>query len=51
VNFYSFDRFNDTESGFNLLLGAESSRGLAFKIKLGLLDSPDVKFGVGWTFK
>ncbi len=51
VNFYSFDRFNDTESGFNLLLGAESRRGLAFEIKLGLLDSPDVKFGVGWTFK
>ena len=53
VNFYRFDDLDDgdTEPGFNALFGAETSNGLFFEVKLGAIDSPDLKFGVGWTFK
>ncbi len=54
INIYSFD-FNgddtETEPGFNFLFGAEHARGLFFEIKVGAIDSPDLKFGVGWTFR
>jgi hypothetical protein len=40
-----------TEGGFNILAGAESSRGLFFEFKLGVLDSPELKFGVGYTWR
>lgn len=56
VNFYSFDRGDrddatETEGGFNFLFGVENRSGLLFEVKVGAIDSPDVKFGVGWTFK
>ena len=56
VNFYSFDNdghddSSETEGGFNLLIGAEQRSGLFFELKIGAIDSPDLKFGVGWTFK
>jgi hypothetical protein len=58
LNFYSFDddgRGNDdnteTEGGLNLLFGVENRSGLFFEVKVGAIDSPDVKFGVGWTFR
>ncbi len=57
INIYSFDddfrRGDDTdaEPGFNVLFGAETIRGLFFELKLGAIDSPDLKFGVGWTFR
>jgi hypothetical protein len=51
VNFYSADNFDETEAGFNLLAGVETARGLQFELKIGLLDSPDLKFMVGYTFK
>ena len=57
VNFYSFDRGpnndRDTESeaGLNFLIGVEQASGLFFEFKVGALDSPELKFGVGWTFK
>jgi len=51
LNHYVFEEGSDTESGFNILFGAESDRGLAFEVKIGTLDSPDLKFGVGWTFR
>lgn len=57
VNFYSFDRGpnadNDTEAeaGLNVLLGLEHSEGLFFEFKIGALDSPEIKFAVGWTFR
>ena len=31
--------------------GAEQSRGLFFEFKVGAIDSPNLKFGVGWTFR
>lgn len=51
LNLYSFDDDSFTEPGFNVLFGAEAPRGLFFEVKIGALDSPDVKFGVGWTFR
>ncbi|MGE3490540.1 MAG: hypothetical protein AB7N29_11080 [Vicinamibacterales bacterium] len=53
LNVYMFDDVDDseTDAGLNLLVGVESSRGLFFEFKLGVIDSPDFKFGVGWTFR
>ena len=31
--------------------GLENRRGLFFEFKLGVADSPDFKFGVGFTFR
>ena len=42
---------SDTDAGFNIMVGVEQSRGLFFEFKIGAIDSPDFKFGVGWTFK
>lgn len=41
----------DTEGGFNILLGLRHRRGLFFELKVGAIDSPDLKFGVGYTFR
>lgn len=55
LNVYMFDgNGNDdseTDAGMNVLVGVESARGLFFEFKMGLIDSPDFKFGVGWTFR
>jgi hypothetical protein len=53
VNFYDRDGEDNTntEGGLNLLVGAEQARGLFFEFKVGAIDSPDLKFGVGWTFR
>jgi hypothetical protein len=52
INFYSFDNDNsETEGGFNFLIGAEQRNGLFFELKVGVIDSPDLKFGVGYTFR
>ena len=40
-----------TKRPLNLLLGIAHARGLGFEAKAGTLDSPDLKFGVGWTFR
>ena len=53
LNVYMFEGEDnsDTDAGLNLLVGVESSRGLFFEFKMGVVDSPDFKFGVGWTFR
>jgi hypothetical protein len=43
-------RDSNAGPGFNLLLGLGQRRGFMGEIKVGALDSPDVKFTVGWTF-
>jgi hypothetical protein len=37
--------------GFNFMLGMQLNQGLFFEVKLGVIDSPDFKFTVGYTFK
>lgn len=54
LNIYTYDddsRDTDTEPGLNIIVGFEHSRGLMFEFKIGTIDSPDFKFGVGWTFR
>ena len=47
----SFDNGSATEAGFNFLIGAKHQTGLFFEMKVGTMDSPDLKFGVGYTFR
>ena len=41
----------DAGGGFNILLGIAHRRGLFTEIKVGAIDSPNFKFGVGYRFK
>lgn len=47
------ERGGDSEvgGGLNILVGFEHRGGLFAEIKLGAIDSPDFKFGVGYNFK
>ena len=40
----------NTGGGFNILLGVEHTRGLFTELKVGMIDSPSVKFAVGYIF-
>ena len=51
VNVYDFDNGSDTEAGLNVLAGLQHDNGLFFEVKGGLFDSPDLKVGVGYTWK
>lgn len=58
ANIYSFDdpltgRGDDSEirGGFNILVGVQHRRGLFTEFKVGAIDSPDIKFTVGYVFK
>lgn len=53
LNIYMIDGADDSEldAGFNVLAGVESSGGLFFEFKVGAIDSPDFKFGVGYTWR
>jgi hypothetical protein len=52
INWYDFDNGrSDTEGGFNFLIGAKQSGRLFFEMKIGMEGSPDLKFGVGYTFR
>jgi hypothetical protein len=44
---------NDTtpEGGFNILVGLEHRRGLFTELKVGALNSPSVKFAIGYVFR
>jgi len=51
LNIINTDDDTDSEGGFNLLLGALHEGGLFGEVKVGFLDSPDFKVGVGYTFR
>lgn len=42
---------SDVDPGFNILVGVAHHRGFFTEIKIGLIDSPEFKFGVGWAWK
>ena len=56
LNILSFDNDrrgrDDTsaEGGFNILLGLEHAGGLFTEFKVGVADSPELKFAVGYSF-
>lgn len=52
INWYNADNGgSDTQGGFNVIIGAKNTRGLLFEMKVGMEGSPDLKFGVGYTFR
>jgi hypothetical protein len=51
LNWYRIHSISDTRGGFNMLLGLENAKGLFFEAKIGTFGSPDVKFGIGYTFR
>jgi hypothetical protein len=46
-----FNDNTDVQPGFNLLVGIGHSRGFFAEAKLGLIDSPEAKFTVGYTWR
>jgi hypothetical protein len=46
-------RTNNTSTGggFNILIGAQHRGGFFTELKVGMIDSPNVKFGIGYTFR
>jgi hypothetical protein len=54
ANIFSFggvrNRDTDVRPGFNLLIGIAQRKGLFSEIKIGAIDSPSFKFGIGYTF-
>jgi hypothetical protein len=52
VNIYKVEGFgSDAAAGFNFLVGAQKSTGLFTEFKIGVGDSPTLKFTVGYSFK
>jgi hypothetical protein len=51
INVYNFDNDTESEGGFNFVFGAEHQSGVFSEVKLGVGDSPDLKLGVGYTFR
>jgi hypothetical protein len=45
------DDDSDVGGGFNVMVGLEHNRGLFFEFKVGALDSPGIKFTVGYSFR
>lgn len=43
--------FTDTQPGFNLVGGIAHRGGLFAELKIGLIDSPELKFGIGYTWR
>ena len=52
INYYDFDDDggSDARGGLNFVGGLEHDTGLFFEVKVGAWESPDIKFGVGYTF-
>ena len=40
-----------SEAGLNVLVGVQHAKGLFFEFKVGAFDSPEFKFGVGYSWK
>ena len=51
INWFDTNGGSEAEAGFNFLVGAKHRDGLFFEMKIGAMDSPDLKFGVGYTFR
>ena len=51
INWYDTENNSDAEAGFNLLGGIEFNERFFFEVKGGLADSPDLKIGIGYTFR
>lgn len=45
------DRDTGSGGGFNMLVGLSHQSGLFVEVKAGVVDSPDFKIGVGYSFR
>jgi len=50
LNIYDHDGGSDTEGGLNFLFGVQHRGGFFVEAKVGAFDSPEFKFGFGYTF-
>ena len=50
LNIVDTARDTSAEGGFNVLIGGAHRDGLFVELKVGALDSPNLKFGVGFSF-
>lgn len=44
------NRHTDFGPGFNFVIGVEQRKGFLAEVKIGALDSPGFKLGVGWSW-
>jgi hypothetical protein len=51
LNIIKVDDDTRSEAGLNMLVGLQHAKGLFFEFKVGAFDSPDFKFGVGYSWK
>jgi hypothetical protein len=51
INWYDRDEHSDAKAGLNLLAGLEFNERFFVEVKGGVADSPDLKIGVGYTFR
>jgi hypothetical protein len=51
LNVINRDDDTRSEAGLNVLAGVQHTGGLFFEFKVGAFDSPDFKFGVGYSWK
>ena len=50
LNIYNTDVETSSHGGFNIGGGVEHRGGLFGEVKFGTIDSPDIKFGIGFRF-
>jgi hypothetical protein len=51
INWFNVDDSSEMDGGFNIILGTRQRDGMFFELKVGAVGSPDLKFGVGFTFR
>jgi hypothetical protein len=51
LNVINRDDDTRSEAGLNVLAGVQHTGGLFFEFKVGAFDSPEFKFGVGYSWK
>ena len=51
LNIVKFNDETSSHGGINFVFGLEHRDGFFTEIKVGAIDSPDFKFGVGYSFK
>lgn len=51
MNIFRRNDDTDTQPGFNLVGGIAHHGGLFAEVKFGLIDSPELKFGIGYTWR
>lgn len=50
LNIYDHDNGSDTQAGLNFMLGVAHRGGFFVEAKVGVFDSPELKFGFGYSF-